>query len=52
MKRTTVIFLASMTALAADKPRVYVTDSASWETNRHTGGARPQTAEIYKTVRA
>jgi len=46
---------------AADKPRVYVTDSKSWELSGGTGGSadgfggaarggdRPQTAEIIKT---
>jgi hypothetical protein len=47
---------------AEDKPRVYVTDSTSWETRSagggsaagfggaSAGGARPQTAEIIKTL--
>src|SRR5216684_7213446 len=45
----------------ADKPRVFITDSQSWETSgsaggangafaaHSSGGARPQTAEIIKT---
>ena len=49
------------TAFAQDNPRVFVTDSASWEiggsaagvdgtgAGRGAGGARPQTAEIIKT---
>src|SRR5436189_6405583 len=47
--------------LAADKPRVFITDSKSWEISggaggtadgfggASAGGARPQTAEIMKT---
>src|SRR5258708_594309 len=46
---------------APDKPRVFITDSQSWEVSGHAGGAggafgaethggaRPQTAEIIKT---
>ena len=53
-------FCTSM-AFAGDNPRVFVTDSASWEiggsaagvdgtgAGRGSGGARPQTAEIIKT---
>src|SRR5947209_7517454 len=49
------------TAPVADKPRVFITDSQSWETSgsaggangafaaHSSGGARPQTAEIIKT---
>jgi hypothetical protein len=49
------------TAPVADKPRVFITDSKSWETSgsaggangafaaHSSGGARPQTAEIIKT---
>src|SRR2546425_13268288 len=33
---------------AETKPRLFVTDSTSWEATRG-GGARPQTAEIIKT---
>ena len=55
----------SVTAFAQDKPRVYITDSDSWESSGgfgggglngasgiaggSSGGARPQTAEIMKT---
>lgn len=50
-----------VSAFAAEKPRVYVTDSKSWEISggiggtsdgfggASTGGDRPQTAEIIKT---
>jgi PEGA domain len=53
--------LSSATAFAGDNPRVYVTDSSSWEVGAGAagvdgvaagsggGGARPQTAEIIKT---
>jgi hypothetical protein len=53
------VFLSS--ALAQDKPRVFVTDSNSWEVRSggggtaggfggaSAGGARPQTAEVIKT---
>lgn len=56
-----VILCVSLVASAADKPRVYVTDSKSWEIESGAGGsggtfgsagkggARPQTAEIIKT---
>jgi hypothetical protein len=56
-----VSVLFAMTGLAQDKPRVYVTDSQSWEVGGGAGGvdgtfggsahggARPQTAEIVKT---
>jgi hypothetical protein len=49
------------TAPVAEKPRVFITDSQSWETRgsaggangafaaHSAGGARPQTAEIIKT---
>ena len=56
------MFLAvSICSLAADKPRVFVTDSKSWEVSGGVGGTqdafggaskggeRPQTAEIIKT---
>jgi len=51
----------SIFSLAADKPRVFITDSKSWEMSggvggtqdafgdSSKGGARPQTAEIIKT---
>ncbi len=40
----------SLLALGAEKPRVFITDSKSWETAGVLGGgARPQTAEIMKT---
>lgn len=57
-------FLCVLTVAAAygdDKPRVFITDSTSWETSggiggssdifggSQSGGARPQTAEIIKT---
>lgn len=57
-----VLALCSQVLRADDKPRVYITDSSSWETRSavggtsngfggaSTGGARPQTAEIIKTV--
>jgi ABC-type phosphate transport system substrate-binding protein len=64
--RATLLFLAfSAAAFAQDKPRVYITDSDSWQTSggfsgggadgvgavagSSSGGARPQTAEIMKT---
>lgn len=36
-------------ALAQDKPRVFITDTKSWEVRGNAGGARPQTAEVIKT---
>ena len=58
----TGVFLASsLLSVAADKPRVFITDSKSWEVSggvggtqggfggASKGGARPQTAEIIKT---
>ncbi len=58
----TGVFLASsLLSVAADKPRVFITDSKSWEVSggfggtqdgfggANKGGARPQTAEIIKT---
>lgn len=57
-----VLVLCVQVLRAEDKPRVYVTDSASWETRSagggtaggfggaSAGGARPQTAEIIKTL--
>jgi len=56
-----VLLLCSALAFADDKPRVFITDSQSWEVSGHAGGsggafgaethggARPQTAEIIKT---
>ena len=56
-----VSLLGCAFALAEDKPRVFITDSQSWEISGHAGGsggafgaethggARPQTAEIIKT---
>lgn len=56
-----VSLLGCTYALAEDKPRVFITDSQSWEISGHAGGsggafgaethggARPQTAEIIKT---
>jgi len=36
-------------ALAQEKPRVFITDTKSWEVRGNAGGARPQTAEVIKT---
>lgn len=56
-----VLMLMCGTAFASDNPRVFVTDSSSWEVSGGAGGtsdgfggaakggARPQTAEIIKT---
>jgi len=56
-----VLLLCSALAFADDKPRVFITDSQSWEMSGSAGGsggtfgaethggARPQTAEIIKT---
>src|SRR5882724_7877211 len=56
-----MILGTSIFSLAADKPRVFITDSKSWEMSggvggtqdafggASKGGARPQTAEIIKT---
>jgi len=56
-----LLALASTLATATDKPRVFITDSKSWEISggvggtsdaiggATSGGARPQTAEIIKT---
>ena len=62
MKTIAVLVLCfSMAAMAADKPRVYIDESNSWEVGGGVGGAdgtiggggnggaRPQTAEIIKT---
>ena len=55
------ILVSSLSATAADKPRIFITDSKSWEVSgavggtaegfggASKGGARPQTAEIIKT---
>src|SRR4051812_12093774 len=55
------LVFTSATAFAGDNPRVFVTDSSSWEVGGGAatvdgvgagtggGGARPQTAEIIKT---
>ena len=56
-----VLFLAVASLGAQDKPRIFITDSQSWEIGGYSGGgpggggsmtkggARPQTAEIIKT---
>ena len=56
-----MILAATLYSAAAEKPRVFVTDSKSWEMSggvggsqdafggASKGGARPQTAEIIKT---
>jgi hypothetical protein len=53
MKLFAFVFVCSAgLSLAADnstKPRVFITDSQSWQMVGRHGGARPQTAEIYKT---
>jgi hypothetical protein len=66
MSKTILLVTAlSLTAFAQEKPRVYITDSDSWEASggfaggggsgvgavagSGSGGARPQTAEIMKT---
>jgi hypothetical protein len=64
MKRfwfTCVVLATAALASAAGKPRVFITDSKSWEVSSGgggtadgfgtagSGGARPQTAEIIKT---
>jgi hypothetical protein len=55
------ILVSLLSATAADKPRIFITDSKSWEVSgavggtaegfggTSKGGARPQTAEIIKT---
>jgi hypothetical protein len=57
----TSLLLAAASAQNAEKPRIFITDSQSWETSGNaggsggtfaahsSGGARPQTAEIIKT---
>ena len=53
MKRTIILTMAAAAATFAqdsrEKPRVFITDSTSWQMNGRNGGARPQTAEILKT---
>jgi len=49
MKATVFFLLVSLVAVAeAQQPRIFVTDSQSWESK---GGARGQTAEIVKTFK-
>ena len=55
------LLAATLSSVAAEKPRVFITDSKSWEMSGgvggtqdafggvNKGGARPQTAEIIKT---
>ena len=55
------LLAATLSSVAAEKPRVFITDSKSWEISGGVGGtqdafggvtkggARPQTAEIIKT---
>jgi hypothetical protein len=63
-KIASVVFLSTaLSVVAQEKPRVYVSDSQSWEmgggfggsgheiTGSVRGGARPQTVEIMKTFR-
>ena len=65
LKRTTQLLAVALCAIGAaqdPQPRVFVTDSQSWESSGgfaatqngaagvSTGGARPQTAEIIKTL--
>ena len=65
MVRLACLFLTGALLLAQDKPRIFVTDSESWEVSggfagassgrngavagSSSGGARPQTVEIIKT---
>lgn len=53
MQRTALAFCVLVIlvapSFAADNPRVFITDSKSWEVAGNHGGARPQTAEIFKT---
>ena len=61
MIRLMLASLAALSLFAQDKPRVFITDSASWEiaggfgaaggagAGQTRGGARPQTVEIMKT---
>jgi hypothetical protein len=56
-----IVMATATLVVAADKPRVFITDSKSWELSgggggtadafgtAASGGARPQTAEIIKT---
>jgi len=48
---TAACFPACAQAPAQSSPRVFVTDSTSWQVAGTHGGARPQTAEIIKTFR-
>jgi hypothetical protein len=55
------LLAATLSSVAAEKPRIFITDSKSWEVTggvggtqdafggASKGGARPQTAEIIKT---
>jgi hypothetical protein len=53
MTRQLTLALIAVAGLSAqDKPRVFITDSTSWQMVGRAGGARPQTAEIYKTFGA
>jgi hypothetical protein len=49
--RVTLVMLLSLICLPVfgQSPRVFVTDSQSWEVNGKAGGARGQTAELIKT---
>jgi hypothetical protein len=49
MKYAIIFALACASAFAQDKPRVYISQSDSWQMVGRGGGARPQTAEIFKT---
>lgn len=49
MKRMIILGLCAAASYAQERPRVFITDSASWQMVGRSGGARPQTAEIYKT---
>jgi hypothetical protein len=53
MNRAVLVCLVAVTlggvVFGADKPRVFITDSKSWEVAGNHGGARPQSAEIIKT---
>lgn len=64
-KKLLILSALTLSAFAQDKPRVFITDSDSWEASGgfaggrangvggvgggNSGGARPQTAEIMKT---
>jgi hypothetical protein len=53
MNRAVLVCLVAVSlggvVFGADKPRVFITDSKSWEVAGNHGGARPQSAEIIKT---